>query len=231
MQTPLITAIMVTGKPGREGLARLAIRSFRDQTYPNKHLLIVNDGIPTPPELLGPQITELRPSPGQRLGWLRNHALDNLPAGTEYVVQWDDDDYSHPSRLKVQLDTMDRLHASVMRYIVVCNITTGAMKVCLPTRKTGYGFAGTIMHKPTSIRYPNHPRGEDTEFIRALRRETQIGIYMNDQHPGLYVRTYHGLNTWSERHMMQFPPSGIKLKPVEQKRIAALIEDYRRARA
>lgn len=229
MQSPLITAVMVTGKPGREGLAKLAIRSFLEQDHPNKQLLIVNDGTPTPTELLGPTVTEMRPEPGQRLGALRNLALDNLPAGTDFVVQWDDDDYSHPSRLRVQLQTMDRLAASVLRFIVVCNVRTGGIRVCLPTRKGGYGFAGTIMHKPTEVRYPNHPRGEDTEFIRALRRETQIGIYLNEQYPGLYVRLYHGLNTWSERHMMQFPTAGIKLQTSEQRRIEALLAEYKQA--
>src|ERR1700743_454328 len=42
---PLVTAVMITGMHiARYALARVALECFKNQTYPNKELLIINHG-------------------------------------------------------------------------------------------------------------------------------------------------------------------------------------------
>lgn len=221
-----ICAVMITGKPGREYLARMAVQAFRNQDHQHRHLLIVNDGEPllTTPEA---NMTELRPEHGWSLGKLRNYALDNLPAGVDYVMQWDDDDYSHPTRMRRQLTYQAGMPASVLRFVTHCHLQAGTMRVCTPTRRPQYGFPGTIMHAAaTSYRYPEIGKGEDTDFIRHWIRNKQLAVVNNTTSPTLYVRFFHGLNTWSERHIMRFPHAGIPLMQDGIRYVSKLRRDY-----
>lgn len=223
---PTICAVMVTGMPGREYLARLAMRSFAEQDYPHKHLLIINDGEPLLSQKQ-PDITELRLCGGWSLGQLRNYALDNLPDGVQHVMQWDDDDYSHPSRMRRQLQYQGDTQASVLRYVTHCNIRTGTMRICVPTRRPSYGFPGTLMHNAdTTYRYPEIGKGEDTQFVREWIRDGQLAVVNNTTSPILYVRSFHGKNTWSERHVMGFPHSGLALSHGDRHYVSKLRQNY-----
>lgn len=223
---PTICAVMVTGIPGREYLAKLAIRAFTEQDHPHKHLLVINDGDPLPLDTVA-DCTELRPTPGMSLGQLRNYALDHLPSGVKYVVQWDDDDYSHPSRMRRQLQYQGETAASVLRYVTHCNLQTGNMRVCVPTRRPNHGFPGTVMHRAdTTFRYPEIGKGEDTEFIRKWVRTSQLVIINNNTSPTLYVRSFHGKNTWSERHVMGFPSGNVALNHENRHYVSRLRQAY-----
>ena len=39
-----VTAVMITGKPGRKPLALTMVQSFLNQTYDKSKLMIINDG-------------------------------------------------------------------------------------------------------------------------------------------------------------------------------------------
>lgn len=219
-----ICAIMITGKPGREYLARMAVKAFLAQTHKDKHLLIVNDGRHILDTEL-PQVQELLVTPGHTLGKLRNVALDRLDPNIDAVVQWDDDDYSHVRRLEYQ--SMRTEVASVLRYEVHCNLLTREIRVCLPTRQGGFGFAGTLMHKvPTQFRYPEKAKGEDSEFVREFRYARQLRVIDNRLDPALYVRFFHGLNTWSEKHVMGFPNCPELLDGLTTSYVQQLCDDY-----
>lgn len=225
---PKICAVMVTGKPGRRYLATMAIRAFLEQDYPKKQLLIINDGEPVAvPD--DPRIRQLACPQKATLGALRNTALDAMDADIGYVVQWDDDDYSHPSRLSQQVATVKDVpeKAVVFRHEIHCHLHTGDVRVCRPARRTGFGFAGTIMHPvPTEYRYPAVGQGEDTFFIRQWRESNRLHVVMND--PRLYVRFYHGLNTWPEKHVMGFPSAGLELDKETKTWLRELRAEYLR---
>jgi len=44
---PMVTAMMITGLPGRVDLAKQAVKSFLSQTWPRKELVIINDSLGT----------------------------------------------------------------------------------------------------------------------------------------------------------------------------------------
>ena len=46
-------------------------------------------------------------------------------------------------------------------------------------------------------KYPGMAKGEDTEFLKHFAKRV---VVPNDA--GLYVRFFHGANTWSEGHIM-----------------------------
>lgn len=222
-----ICAVMVTGKPGREYLARMAIRAFQQQRYQAKRLLIVNDGTPLLAESIE-GIRELIVPPGNTLGRLRNIALESMDPGIDLVVQWDDDDYSHPQRLRWQASQkFAKPTATVLRYEVHCNLLSGETKLCRPTRQAAYGFPGTLMHPlPTKFRYPEVAKSEDTVFLRAWRDDHRLRVLVNDKIPHLYVRFFHGLNTWSEKHVMGFPAAAMPLKPEIREEVETLRQSY-----
>lgn len=227
-----ITAVMVTGKPNREYLARMAVRSFQQQKYQAKSLLIVNDGVPLLTEPVD-GIRELVVPPGNTLGALRNMALEAVDPATHLVVQWDDDDYSHPQRLRWQSNfKFAKPTATVLRYEIHCHMHTGEMKICRPTKQPNYGFPGTLMHPmPTKFRYPEFPKSEDTVFLRAWRDDHRLRVLVNDLQPQLYVRFFHGLNTWSEKHVMGFPASPMPISKETQAWVEGLRQEYLSASA
>lgn len=198
--TPHVTAVMITGKhPDRVPLAMSAIRSFQQQTYSNRSLLIVRDN----PD--GASLTELLPSPdsrikelvvdpGRSLGELRNYALDRLDT---WVMQWDDDDWSHPDRMAQQmLCAQAEGRAVTLRRQIRYSFLTGSAYVA-HTLRVRVGIAGTILHPPTTARYEAVGKHEDSRFAKALP-----GIYVMENAPQLYIRFHHGTSTWDAAHVM-----------------------------
>ena len=113
---PLISCLMVTRD--RLALARRAIRSWADQTYPNRELVVVTDG----PGAFRNALERLVKENGLEgvrfvypegkdlsLGRLRNISFE--AARGEIACQWDDDDVSHPTRLMIQAEHMFRNNA------------------------------------------------------------------------------------------------------------------------
>jgi len=80
------------------------------QTYPNKELIIIDDGQEDyAPILADVPAGELRyikldPAPGQVLGTLRNRSLEE--ATGDFKAQWDDDDWYHPERIERQAQVL-----------------------------------------------------------------------------------------------------------------------------
>ena len=89
---------MVTA--ARPASARLAVECFQRQSYPNREMVIIDDG---PTDDLADYVAGLADerirmvrlaSTDKTLGELRNTAVAN--AHGELVCQWDDDDLSDP---------------------------------------------------------------------------------------------------------------------------------------
>jgi glycosyltransferase involved in cell wall biosynthesis len=189
----VVTAVMITGKhPGRRQLARAALTSFLAQTYREKEMLIINTGEPLrPPE---PYIREICLEQGAlTLGDLRNLGIEE--ARGAWVIQWDDDDWHHPERITVQMEFAGHDAACVLGSQIRCSL----VKQYAFVRRREEGIEGTILHpRSTSIRYPSLAKREDTAFYRAFPEKVIIF-----DRPELYVRFYHGNNTWDEKHLMR----------------------------
>ena len=206
MDQPLVSCLMVTA--GRSRLAERAVRCFCAQTWPNRELIIVDDG----PEDYGAMLQPYRSAAairyyriehdgGRRLGALRNAAIER--AGGQFCAQWDDDDWYHQERLDRQMQPVAAgWGASVLRQTLMHLDAPGF--VDRPYR-TGLrrGTPGTIVFRRNAVRYRNIPRGEDSDFLSRLRRTgTRVAI-LGRESSHLFIRCFHGANTWDRRHFSE----------------------------
>src|SRR5580658_7482615 len=123
MNEPLVCAVMLT--KDRPEMLRRAVQSFRAQTYPNKRLLIYDTGKEQDSiaELYGNE-THFRCFWNAHrgmlsIGALRNEAsghADDMPNDPEILINWDDDDWSHPNRISEQVAHLQASGADVVGY-------------------------------------------------------------------------------------------------------------------
>jgi glycosyltransferase involved in cell wall biosynthesis len=215
---------MITGKsPKHEAFARIAVQCFIDQSYANRELVIINDGAYMPDayvlDIKHPLVREIlidhgEPAPDamrtsrRRLGELRNIGLEN--AKGQYIIQWDDDDFHHIHRIMVQMahreTTENRRNgrqecAVVLRRQMRVNLVRGNAH----NIEDSNGIAGTILHpNDHTAKYPDAEKSEDSEFLKPYQHRLVMIDNDSDSWPGpaLYVRLFHGGNTWDEEHVM-----------------------------
>ena len=191
-----IYAIMITGKDEHHfNLANNSIQSFLEQSYPNKELVIINDGEYNFDHIQDDRVREIHLNRKYPLGSLRNIGLEAIPKNAVWM-QWDDDDWHHPEVMKRQYDYM---------------ISNGA-DMCLLSNQVQYcfridsawvlsrrGIPGTVMcRNKKDIRYPLLNKDEDTQFYRDYRKKYKASWFQNPPH--LYLRFIHGSNTCDEEH-------------------------------
>lgn len=192
--SPVVTAVMITGMHNaRYSLARVAIECFKNQTYPNKELLIVNHGEQS---LFDgdERIFELRikKRKAATVGDLRNTALDH--AKGDFVISWDDDDWYHPDRIATQMAAQKDDAAVLLQNRIAFSFENG----CGLYLSSPKGSEATILHpRNVDFRYPSLLRRSDTVFARSFKNRI---VVKND--PGLYIRFHHGLNLWDANHIM-----------------------------
>lgn len=194
---PLISALMVTR--GRFALARRAIDAFLAQTWPNRELVIVDDG---PDDALAEHVrglgrSEIRmvrlPDEGRTLGELRNLAVDHA-SGT-YVCQWDDDDLCDPQRLEYQLVVLSSTgsRACLLSRWMIWWPASGRLAVS----RTRDWEGSLLCEKAAMPRYPALRRGEDTPVVEQLRRTVRVAAL---DLPRLYTYVAHESNTFGLSH-------------------------------
>ena len=187
-----VTAIMITGhRAERIPFARIAVDCFFKQRYEAKELLILNTGPSL--QIDHPQVREVMLSQGGlTLGDLRNLALEE--ARSEYVIQWDDDDWYFRDRITAQMELADPEKACVLGEQIRYSFRSKRAFVAV----IDGGIDGTILHRrDCGFRYPSLFKAEDTYFIRQFPERVVLG-----GKPHLYIRFFHGANTWDERKIM-----------------------------
>jgi glycosyltransferase involved in cell wall biosynthesis len=211
----MISCLMVTRD--RVSLARRAIRSYADQTYPNRELVIVTDGTERYRASLDRYASFIDAKnvrfadpgrPGQTLGALRNLSMD--VAKGELVCQWDDDDCSHPERLSSQAAHMLREGALASFMTEHLQFMADDGTLCwidwtLGGQGRGKDFVapGTLlMARDSQFRYPEAGprarRGEDSVFLERLHASLPVTHFAGAGH--LFLYQYHGRNTFSRAH-------------------------------
>src|SRR5258705_7030930 len=98
MRGPLVSCLCITKND--LGQLRRSVRCFSAQSYANKELVIVHEGLrPEVTDWLGRlknanfRIVPVSTRPKKSLGELRNISIAH--ATGEYFCQWDDDDWYH----------------------------------------------------------------------------------------------------------------------------------------
>lgn len=216
-----VTAVMVTGKSeARLPLAIAAAEAWFQQEYDGqKTLLILNDH---PTMRVSPyldqdeDVLEVLLPKQPSLGHLRNLMWEYIE--TEYAIQWDDDDLPRPERLAWQMLHTDPGNASILKWELQVDLNSDrpedVFANCGRSSRVG-GFAGTLLWPVTvPCRFPELPKAEDTEFVLELRKH--CGVQVLENQPELYVRLFHGHNTWGRKHIMQRKPGSRNATPNER---------------
>lgn len=194
LSLPKVSALLVT-RDTRLELARQSIACFEAQTYPEKELVIVDDGETGE---LGRYLWGLR-SPSLRyvklasanatLGALRNTAVRE--ASGEYVIQWDDDDLYSPRRISSQMQALRAARADA------CFLSRWRIwwprerRLAVSKRRA---WEGSILCAKDAL--PPYDerlrRGEDTPVTLKLASRGRVA-YLDA--PWLYTYRVHGGNT------------------------------------
>src|ERR1700689_622660 len=106
MSTPLVSCLMPTTEARREYWFPKAVECFVAQSYPNLELVVVADTphvSATIGSVMGRAVTVLC-GKWKTLGDKRNAGC--VAAHGEYIVHFDDDDWSAPGRVAAQVKTL-----------------------------------------------------------------------------------------------------------------------------
>lgn len=204
MTPPLVSCLMVTAN--RSKLAARSIACLKAQTWTNWELILLDDGEEDYTPLLEgipeERVTYLKmqKKPELVLGHLRNLTLDHAK-GT-YVAQWDDDDWYHPERLRIQVETLEQGADACCIQAALMHLDTPEFIQHPYVGKLKDGVPGSIVHRndPT-LRYPETRRAEDTVFLHAWMKRRYVCLPATYAY--LFIRCFHGKNTWEQEHFLR----------------------------
>lgn len=150
-----------------------AIRYFLAQDYPEKELVIVDDGADSVADLVrdDPRIRYFRNERRQPVGAKRNFAC--RAARGEVLVHWDDDDWSAPWRLRYQVEQLQAAGADICglnRIWFYAPDEKRAWEYVYPSRQKPWVYGASLCY--TREFWQRHPfpeirLGEDTRFVWA----------------------------------------------------------------
>ena len=177
---PLVSCVMPTFD--RRSFVPQAVRCFLRQDYPARELVIIDDGPEPVGDLLpaDPRILYHRLEAQMVLGAKRNLACE-LARGS-IIVHWDDDDWSSPDRVSVQVAALTRDGADV------CGV--GSLLYYDLIHSSAWRFTWSGAQRPwaagpslcftkelwRSSPFPDVRIGEDTRFVfsPAVRRVADV---------------------------------------------------------
>jgi glycosyltransferase involved in cell wall biosynthesis len=218
---PLISCIMPTFN--RRNYVEQGLRFFQQQDYPNRELIIVDDGSDSIEDLVSgvSNIKYLRLPRRTSIGAKRNLACQH--ARGEIIAHWDDDDWYAPDRLRYQAAPIIQGQADLtgLENAFVLQLPQGEFWGVDPQLHqrlfVGNVHGGTLVYRKElwtkGLRYPEINLAEDAALIfRATRTGQRL---MKLSNPGVFVYVRHGGNAWRE-----FAP-GTFIDPRGWQRIAA----------
>jgi len=197
---PLISCIMPTANRYKYVLE--SIRSFLQQDYPNKELIIVFDKVSDLPAMQFPPNVKVIQAKNTILGAKRNEACRH--AAGAIIAQWDDDDIYNTDRLTLQAMPIIAGEADItgLQNFVFYELTSGMgwlpKKSLFSEIFVGKVHGGSLVYnrqvwERLSI-YPHFSLGEDAEFLdRVLKRRARLKP-LDGYSSYVYVR--HNNNTW-----------------------------------
>lgn len=214
MIEPTVCCIMLTRD--RPEMARKAVECFRAQTCdPTRRLLFILDTGYSYKKIIGASDSEnefhdWRPiSAGKTIGELRNFA--NSESGSDIIIHWDDDDFSHPNRIAEQVALLqssgaDAVGFNEMLFWREAQLSGEDLEYFTPGEAWLYRHPDPNYCLGTSLCYwrrtwtrkPFEPtsRGEDRKFITGLNTVALPANTTLAGEPRMIARI-HGGNTCS----------------------------------
>jgi glycosyltransferase involved in cell wall biosynthesis len=213
-ERPLVTCIMPTRD--RVDFVLQSLAYFQRQTYPNRELIIVDDGNDHLERRLpaDSHIRYLRVAAGTSIGAKRNLACEH--AHGTFIAQWDDDDWYGPTRLEAQIAPLLAGEASITGLTtgMILDLPRWEFWRCAPELHRRL-FAedvhgGTLVYRrevwERHARYPDQSLAEDAHFLRlAVRRGNHLRRLPGDD---VFVYLRHASNSWAFQCGRYLDPGG-----------------------
>lgn len=187
---PLVSAICCTH--GRPRALERAIACFQAQTYPRKELVVAypSDDSATRAVLerhdTGGRVrgAPFEPAAVPTRGEARNRAIDESRG--EYVCTWEDEDWHHAERMRLQVSAIHRTHqvGALLTNVLLFDDAAGEayfshFRLWEPTLLVRRDVLGG------RVRYPALDQLEDTYLVKLLMTVSHVIPVVA---PGLYVR-------------------------------------------
>ncbi|MDQ3686809.1 MAG: glycosyltransferase [Acidobacteriota bacterium] len=201
---PLVSCIMPTRD--RRSFLPLALQNFLAQDYPNKELIVVDDGDDAVADVVAnmPAVYYTRLPASASIGAKRNLACE-MAQGT-IIAHWDDDDWYAPDRLRYQVRPLVAGEADItgLENAFVLQLPEGEFwgtDAQLHRQMfVGDVHGGTLVYRreilAEGLRYPDVNLAEDAWLLHyAVARGSHLLRLTN---PGLFVYVRHGSNAWRE---------------------------------
>lgn len=220
---PLVSCIMPTYE--RRRYVPQALQSFVQQDYPNRELIIIDDGKDAIGDLVAgmPNVRYFQVA-RKSIGAKRNLACQY--ASGDIIAHWDDDDWYSPDRLRYQVAPILAGKADVtgLENAFVLELPGGdfwTTEAKLHQRLfVGNVHGGTLVFRKDlwtqGLRYPEINLAEDAWFLTHATRKGKRLVGLSN--PGVFVYVRHGRNAWR-----QFVP-GSFIDPKGWQRISAPLD-------
>jgi glycosyltransferase involved in cell wall biosynthesis len=216
MTGPTVSCIMPTFD--RRRFVPAAIAYFARQDWPNKELIVVDDGADCVRDLVpdDPRIVYLRLDTRATVGHKRNVACQK--ARGEIVAHWDDDDWYAPDRLRRQATALLSKEADVcgITTLLFCNPEEGrAWEFVYPGGAPWVGGSTMMYRRAAWARTPfaDCDVGEDARFVGSYGRQKIAVLGESDIHVG----RIHAANVAPK------VPVGPSWRPLPLERIQAIL--------
>jgi glycosyltransferase involved in cell wall biosynthesis len=174
-----------------------SIKYFLRQDYPNKELVVVEDGSEAMTGLVpdDPQVRYVH-LPGTRtLGAKRNRCVET--ARGDLIMHWDDDDWMAPHRIRYQVEALLRKRAQVcgLRRMLFYNpVSSEVWLYAFPEDHQLWLAGGSLLYTREFWRrapFPDIQVASDTRFIWA--QDLSHSVTLHD--PNFYLAIIHPHNT------------------------------------
>jgi len=186
---PLVSCIMPTYN--RRHFVPSAIRYFRNQDYPNKELVIVDDGTDAVGDLVpaDPQVRYIRLPSRQTIGAKRNFACEQ--SSGSLIAHWDDDDWYAPRRLRCQVESLLEAKAEMcgLKTLLFYDTRSGqAWRYTYPDGQRAWLSGSSLLYTRAlwiDHRFPEINVGEDAQFVWSLDPRRMLALQDFTIHIGL----------------------------------------------
>jgi glycosyltransferase involved in cell wall biosynthesis len=211
---PLVSCIMPTHN--RRKFVQLALRYFERQDYPNKELIIVDDGDDQVADLVASKSYARHIALPQKMsiGAKRNLACQQA-CGT-IIAHWDDDDWYAPHRLSYQVAPLLSGQADItgLETFRFFDISHWQAWICTPELHkrlfVGDVHGGTLVYRRSVwerlAKYPQVSLAEDAYFLRLACRQKAHLLKLPHNQSFVYLRHEH--NVWRFPLGTYLNPSG-----------------------
>src|ERR1700682_5440415 len=191
---PLVSCVMPTTARRRLFVPQ-AIRYFQRQDYPNKELLVVDDGAEPIAELVpdDPQVRYIRLEGTRTLGVKRNLCVE--AARGDLIMHWDDDDWTSSQRISYQRQALLRADAEIcgLTQMIFYELASGRAWLYEYPRGLRPWLAGNSLLYTREVwrrsPFPDVQVASDTRFVWSQKMDRSIAVadysfYVAMIHPG-----------------------------------------------